>query len=225
LEEQKAQEAAEARRRQMLAKGAQRASSATNPVFQQLKISLAEAEANVAALRARSAELQSRLNQLRAAAGRVPQVEAEMAQLNRDYDIIRKNYEQLASRRESASMSEEVDTNAGLADFRVIEPPRVDQTPVFPNRLSLVPLALLVALGAGIFASFAMSQAFPTFQTIKSLRQIAARPVLGTVAMVRSAAVDRRERMENLAFGGALATLILSYGAWAALAALHVSRA
>ena len=43
---------------------------AGNPVIQQLKVSLAEAEANVASLRARASELESRYAQLRAAAKR-----------------------------------------------------------------------------------------------------------------------------------------------------------
>ena len=114
-------------------------------MFQQIKVSLAEAEATVAALRARVGESEAKLAQLKAVAGRAPQIEAEMAQLNRDYDVLRKNYEQLVTRRESASMAEDVDSTARMADFRIIDPPRVSPKAVFPNRLALVPLVL----GAG----------------------------------------------------------------------------
>ena len=112
-------------------------SASTNPVFQRIKIALAEAEANVASLRSRVSETEGRLSQLRAAAGKVPQIEAELAQLNRDYEVLQKNYQQLVSRRESASLGEDVNS-AGLAEFRIIDPPRVAPNPVFPNRLALI---------------------------------------------------------------------------------------
>jgi polysaccharide chain length determinant protein (PEP-CTERM system associated) len=188
--------------------------AATNPVFQQIKVSLAEAEANIASLRARVRELEGRVGALRASAERVPKVEAEMAQLNRDYDVLRRNYEQMVQRRESASLSEDVGQLQGLAEFRLIDPPRVSPQPVFPNRLSLVPLVLAIAVGAGIFVAFALAQIFPTVQETRTLRQISSRPVLGTVSMLVSAPMLRRKRMLNAAFGSALASLLVVYGAW-----------
>lgn len=189
-------------------------SAATNPVFQQLKISLAEAEANVAALKARAAERASRVAELRAAANRVPQVETEMTQLNRDYDILRRAYEQLVERRESASMTDDVDETQALADFRVIDPPRTSQRPVFPDRRTLVPLMLLVSMAAGLFAAFAVAQIVPTVHDTRTLREITNRPVLGSVSFLMSGPVLRRRRLLNVGFGSAAAGLFLVYGAW-----------
>jgi len=215
LEGQKKQEI-EAIRKAAAARSTGRASASTNPVFQQLKVSLAEAEANVGSLRARAEELSSRVDQLRAASARVPQIETELAQMNRDYEVLRKNYEQLVMRRESASMSEDVDASAQGGQFRLIDPPRVSQKAVFPNRLALVPLALAIALGAGIFVSFAASQIVPTVQDGRVLRTISNRPVLGSVSLLVTDAVVRRDRTVNAAFSSALAGLILVYGAWLA---------
>jgi polysaccharide chain length determinant protein (PEP-CTERM system associated) len=212
LEEQKKQDL-EARLK-AASQNPARATASTNPVFQQIKISLAESEANVASLRARAGETEARFAQLRAAAGRAPQIEAEMAQLNRDYDVLRKNYEQLVSRRESASMAEGVDTSARMAEFRIIDPPRVAPKPVFPNRLVLVPLVLAAALGAGLAASFALSQILPTFHDARKLREATQRPVLGSVSMQETLPVIRARRTSNAVFASSCASLILAYGAW-----------
>lgn len=220
LEDQKRQEL-EARKK-AAASGGTRYSGSTNPVFQQLKISLAEQEANVASLRARLGEQQSRLEQLRAAAGKVPEREIELTQMNRDYEVLKRNYEQLIGKRESAAMSEDVDSTAALADFRVIDPPRVSPKPVFPNRLAFVGLALLAAIAAGLAASFIYSQIFAVVQDAKTLRTITQRPVLGSVGMLVDAGVVRRERVMNLAFVASAGLLVLCYGAW--LAWLAVSR-
>lgn len=212
LEEQKRQEVEARKKAQTATPG--KAVPATNPVFQQIRISLTEAEANVAALRARVGELQARLDQMRSAANRVPQVEAELAQLNRDYEVVRQSYQQLVARRESATLTGEVDESAGLAEFRIIEPPRVGEKPVFPNRMVLVPMALLAALGAGLAAAFAASQMLPTFHSTRTLREIGQRPVLGSLSLRPNAAMLRRQRLSLAGFASSLAGLIAVYGAW-----------
>jgi polysaccharide chain length determinant protein (PEP-CTERM system associated) len=218
LEDQKKQEL-DARRKAAVASPGKFTPS-TNPVFQKLKISLAESEANLAALRARVSESEVRLKQMKSVAGRAPQVEAEMAQLTRDYDVLRKNYEQLVSRRESASMAEDVDSQARMAEFRIIDPPRISPKSVFPNRLALVPLVLGLALAAGMAVSLAMSQILPTFHDARQLRAATKRAVLGTISLQATQPVIHRRRQANLAFGGGVASLLLLYGTWMAWAAL-----
>jgi polysaccharide chain length determinant protein (PEP-CTERM system associated) len=218
LEEQKKREV-EARRA-AAAKNPMKLSSSTNPVFQQIKISLAEAEANVASLRARVSESEGRLAHLKSIAGRAPQVEAEMAQLNRDYDILRKNYEQLVARREAVSISEDVDTQGQMATFRVLDPPRISPKAVFPNRMALVPLMLALALSAGLVVSFIVSQALPTFHDARQLRAATNRAVLGTVTLQLTSAVRHARKRANMAFAGGVACLFVVYASWIAWVAL-----
>jgi polysaccharide chain length determinant protein (PEP-CTERM system associated) len=211
LEQQKKDQIAT---RSKLARQSPGATMANNPVYQQLKVSVSEQEALLAALRGRASELQARLNTMRQSATRIPQLEAEMAQMNRDYDVMRNNYDQLVVRRESARMSEGVDASAGLAEFRVIDPPRVSPKPVFPGRSTLMPIVLLLAMAAGVLVSFALSQLYPTVHDARSLRVTAGRPVLGTISMLADAAVRNRQRFATAMFAVAFGGLLLFYGAW-----------
>jgi polysaccharide chain length determinant protein (PEP-CTERM system associated) len=221
LEEQKRQQI-EAIRKAAAAQPP-RATTSTNPVFQRIKISLAEAEANIASLRAKVAELESRLRSLRASAARAPQAEAEYTQLTRDYEILKRNYEQLVARRETASISEDVDAGARFADFRVIDPPRVSPRPVFPNRVALIPAILIGSLGAGLFVAFALSQVFPTVQSVRALRALSPRPVLGSVSMQLDGARVARERRLNVVFGSALGLLVLANLGWTLVTFLRIA--
>ncbi|MEO8976747.1 MAG: XrtA system polysaccharide chain length determinant, partial [Casimicrobiaceae bacterium] len=195
-----------------------------NPVYQQLKVSLAEAEATVASLQARVAVYEGRYAALRASAKHVPEVEAEFSQLNRDYDINKKNYEALVSRRESAEISGEMEATSGIADFRLIDPPRVTPKPVSPNRLLLLPLALLAALAAGIFASFLASQVWPTYFDLRALREDTGLPVLGTVSMVISETLKRKERRSLIGFVSAFLAFVASFGAGLLMLFLNTAR-
>ncbi|MCM8595421.1 XrtA system polysaccharide chain length determinant [Accumulibacter sp.] len=209
LEEQKREELA-ARRKTALTDPA--SSVNTNPVSQRLKMALAEAEAKVAALRTRLAEYQARYSRLAESGKMMPQIEAEFAQLNRDYEINKKNYEQLVQRRESASMGSEMESTAGV-DFRLIDPPRVSPKPVAPNRTLFLPLTLLLAVAAGIAASFAASQLRPVFFESRSLREACGLPLLGTVSLLVDETVKRRDKKDLWRFVAACVSLLGAYGA------------
>ena len=143
----------------------------------------------------------------------VPQIEAELAQLNRDYDVHKKNYESLVARRESAALSGEMDASAAVVDFRLIDPPRVSPKPVYPNRLALFPLTLLLALAAGFFISFAASQIRPVFFDARALREMSGLPLLGIVSKnVTDNELSKDRKMSRL-FVAAFASLLIAYGA------------
>lgn len=202
-----------------VARGARGAGA--NPVVQQLTVSLSEAEAAVAALRTRVAEFENQYNELRKGANAVPQIEADLVQLNRDYDVNKKNYETLLARRESAQISGEMESSAGVMDFRVIDPPRVPPTPVAPKRPLLMWLVLVVGVGAGVALTFLMSQVRPVFNDRGTLQELANLPILGTVAMKWTERDVRRQRRGVLALAMSIASLFGSFGiAMAALSLL-----
>lgn len=183
-----------------------------NPVYQQLKVSLAESEANVASLQARVSEYEGRYKRLTDLMKTQPQLEAEFTQLNRDYEIHKKNYEQLVSRRESAELSGDLEAAGSVADFRLIDPPRASSKPVAPNRMILFPLGLLLGLAAGLFAAFVASQIRPVFFEGKSLRDVTGLPLLGTISLIPNETRRLKERASLRRFLIATAGLFAAYG-------------
>jgi polysaccharide chain length determinant protein (PEP-CTERM system associated) len=190
--------------------------SATSPVIQELNRMVAVAEVQVAPLKARVAEYTSRYNQARAQRKTAPQLEAEAAQLNRDYAIHKKNYEDLVGRRETAAISEEAEAS-GMADFRVIDPPRVAPQAVWPDRLMLLALVPLAALAAGCLAAVAAWQFRPVFFDISDLKSKLGLPVLGAVSSLKDAAAVRRQRFGMLGFATASTGLMLLFAVGLAL--------
>lgn len=203
----------EARRKAAAAEGPRPQNSLDqNPVFQQMRISLADAEASVASSRAKLSGLQGQFQQLKAQAQLVPEIEAEFTQLNRDYDVQKRTYQSLVSRRESANMGKDVQDTGG-AQFRIIDPPRVSPQPVAPNRLALLGLVVVLSLGAGVFASLIASQMMPTFHDARTLRDVTKRPILGMVSVLPSDMLNRRRRRHAWLFAGGLGGLFASFSA------------
>ncbi len=199
LEAQKKREMAELRKVAMAqaAAAGPGAGAAGSLAVQELTRVVAGAEVQVAALRARVAEFSARAAAAREALKSAPQIEAEAAQLNRDYAITKKNYEDLVTRRQSAVMSGELDVASGMAEFRLIDPPRVAPKPVSPNRMLLLPGVLLASLGGGVFFAFAAAQLRPAFTSGDELRRLTGLPLLGVVTLLRTEE-DRRLESTSL---------------------------
>ncbi len=183
-----------------------------NPVYQQLTIAIAEADATVSSLGARVAEYQRRFGELRNASNMIPQVEQEFTQLTRDYDVYRQNYDALLQRRESVTMSGEVESKTDTVDFRVIDPPFVPSQPAWPNRPLLLSLVTLGGLIAGIAVAFLLSQMRRTVTDRRALRELTGLPLLGAVSRVETDETRRRKRKGLLTYLAALGSLIAAYG-------------
>ena len=210
LEEQKHKEIQDLRKAALANPSA--VTSGSTLADQELNRVMATSEVQVASLRARVAEYDARYAKAREAMKTAPQIEAEFAQLNRDYEINKKNYNDLVSRRESATMSGDLDSATGVADFRLIDPPRASPKPVAPNRLLLMPLALLAALAAGLAVTFVLSQIRAVFYDPETMSEALGLPLLGVVSLVVDDGATQRRKSELLKFLTATGSLVVVFG-------------
>ncbi|MBM4180810.1 MAG: chain length-determining protein [Betaproteobacteria bacterium] len=179
---------------------------AQNPIYQQLTIAIAEADANLASLKARVAQMERKRADLYRAVDRIPQIESEYTQLTRDLEIYKQKYSEMLARRETASLSGEVESKTDIVDFRVVDPPRVPNKPAWPNRPLLVSVVPLGGIGAGLALAFLLTQLRPTVDSRRQLRDLSNVPLLGMVTMIETDASRRKARRGILLFGaGALA--------------------
>jgi hypothetical protein len=177
-----------------------------------MQIAVSHAEAEVAARQAVVNEYRERIKQLEGAVDRVLRVEGEQAQLNRDYQILKRNHDELVGRLEAARLARKADTRSETVRFRVIDPPRVPAKPSAPNRLLLSSAVLLAGLALGAAVAFLLGQLRPTFDERKLLNEVTGLPVLGSVDMVWTASQMRARQMRNLSFLASIFGLVAVYG-------------
>jgi polysaccharide chain length determinant protein (PEP-CTERM system associated) len=192
-----------------------------SPMLQQMSVSLSQAEAHVASMRTRVDEYAARLARLRTQTSAVPEVEAQLAQLNRDYQVNKENYQKLLERRESARLSGDLSSATDMLSFRQIDPPTVPSQPSGPNRLRLFSLVFVGALAAGIAVAFLMSQLRPTFLSQATLREVTGLPVLGSIGMNWTAEQTIRRKRRLAALGVTMLVLFGIYGAGVATILSH----
>ncbi len=158
-----------------------------NPVYDQLSLRLFDLESEIASQQSRLRAKEKVTENLQAMAHRIPEVEAELIRLNRDYNVLKTNYDQMLVKRESAKISSDLETNTDRVRFRVIDPPQEAREPSSPNRILLVIGVLAVGLGAGVFIAYIISQMHSTYSTEKKLRDAFPYPVLGRISVLLSA--------------------------------------
>ena len=187
------------------------AAGATNPAYLSIQSLRAEKQAQVAALSARKAQLQNDLNQLQSKLSVDPGVAAEQAQLERDYQVLKDQYDKLLADREDIKLRGQVQNQTDAIKFSVIDPPTAPRAPTAPNRPMLLTGVLIAALGAGIGAAFAFGQLRTTFPTASRLERATGMPVIGSIGeMVTDA--QRAIRLKHFTcFVGGSGGLVAAY--------------
>ncbi len=186
----------------------------TNPVYQQMKMQLSQAEIDVSQLAAERRDQAAAVASLREKVDTIPGIEAELKRLTRNYDVTREQYEQLLQRLESARLSEAADSTKNDVAFRVIDPPTLAPHPVGPNRPLLLTAVLVISLMIGFGLAFLLNLAKPVFNSAQGLEHWYGVTVLGTVSLFRTpqqVAADRR----NLVM--LIAVIILLLAAYAVM--------
>lgn len=187
------------------------AAGVDNPAYLSLQAMMADKQSTVAALQMRKRQLQGDLDQLNAKLAGDPAVAAEQGEIDRNYSVLKDQYDQLLAQREQVNLRAQAQTQTDAVRFSVIDPPTVPRTPTAPNRPLLLSGVLVAGLLAGIGAAFAMGQVQATFPTAQRLEKVSGMTVIGSVGeMLTRRQEDERKRRARW-FMGATAALGVAY--------------
>lgn len=184
-----------------------------NPVFQQLKIVLSDAEANVASLGGRVKNFEEKIEMLKQQLDARLKVETQLKSLNRDYTAVQQKYDTLVQRRETARLSESLEQNTETVKFRIVDPARVPLKPSGPNRILFSSLIFVFAILIGLAVALVLALIRPTFISSQKIREVLGLPVLGTVSMHWIDAVKRDKWRGFLRFSAVSVLLLLVFSA------------
>ncbi|MBO9516971.1 MAG: chain-length determining protein [Porphyrobacter sp.] len=183
---------------------------APNPAYSSLQSIRAERLANVQALTSRKAALQSDVASLTASAIQDPELATEAQRINRDYDVLRQQYDKLLQDREELRLRGEVKTEREAVKFQVVDPPTTPRKPVAPNRPLLLVGVLMAGIVGGCAGAFALGKVRSVFATTAGLERATGLPVLGAISqnVTDQVRLLRRRRLKYF-FGAGVALCLL----------------
>ena len=180
----------------------------SNPLLEQLRVRLVDVDGQISSLERQERAGKLEVERLDAIARSEPEVQAQALNLNRDYTVLRRNYEELLARRESIQIAGAARNSSDRVRLEVVDPPAVPTRPIAPNRLLLFSGVLAAGLAGGLMMAMLLSRLDRSFYTLQDLRQLGL-PVLGGI----SAPKTRPNYGQALLFGACLTSLLLGYGA------------
>jgi polysaccharide chain length determinant protein (PEP-CTERM system associated) len=196
--------------------------SLENPLYEELRKSLAEAQVELKSQRNRMASMKAMLDEEYKRAERIASKEAELSELVRDYDVNREIYEEMLGRKEKARLSMALDVEEQGVSFRVQEPPVF---PLQPSGLRFVHFAMAAPL-VGLIVSIGLVVAYVLLDPrVRSPSQLAiALPenieILAVVPHVHTVLGKRLLRADMIII---FVVLVIATGIYAALVWVRLS--
>ena len=155
---------------------------AANPVYQKIEEQYNAQQVQIASIEQQIADRRQEIVKLKQMLGAAPEVQAQYAQLTRNYDVTKKQYDVLLARLDSTRLGQQA-ASTGLVKFQVIDPPSAGFKPVSPNRPLLIIGALIAALAAGGGVAYLLHLLRPVFVSARQLGAVTGLTVLGAVSL------------------------------------------
>ncbi len=120
-----------------------------NPAYINLQAQLNSATSSLEALRKTRLDIKRRLQGYATRLEKGPEIEPEYLVLTRDRDTSGQKYQDIRSRLLEAKVAEGLEVQRKGERFSLIDPPSLPEKPYKPNRLAIVLLGFILAVGGG----------------------------------------------------------------------------
>lgn len=159
-----------------------RAARTANPQIAQLEIKLSSDRADLVRKNNELDQTNRQLNELQSRLRNSPLLATEATKIERDYNTLRKRYEDLLSMRDNARFGAKVINDFSGETFRMADPANLPEAPASPKRNMLYPMALVVGLLSGLIAAAAIEvRALLTIRDSRDVTHYTQLPLLVTV--------------------------------------------
>jgi len=176
-----------------------------------LRGQVASIDLEIVALKRESANSAHTIDQIQRKVERLPQREQEMIALSRDYDNIKRSYEELLKKKLDSEVSQKLEEKQKGEQFQVLEPANLPTRPFKPNRPLVLGLALLASFVIGVGGAFAFEMMDPTLRGSKEFRNYFDMPVLACLPLIQDDSQSRRITVRRAAVVGGLISMLGVY--------------
>ena len=188
-----------------------------NPATRAPSVSLAEVESRLKVttaeiddyqesgkkLRARMDDLEKRLNL-------VPMREQQLAEVNRNYENSRQNYQSLLQKKMQSELATNLEKRQQGEQFRIIDPPNLPLKPSEPNRLEIIAIGWVLGLCLGLGLTALHEAADDTIHSERSLLESLPALILVDVPLLQSRGERIRRRLFRICEAMATVFLLVS---------------
>jgi len=146
--------------------------STMNPVYQQLKQTLLQTEAEIDALDARRRQLISLAARKEGELRYIPEGRKVLTDLEKERDSYKNIYEQLLGRVGQSEVSKDMEIEDKATTFRIVDPAVLPMKPVSPDRVKLIFIGIFLGILGGIGGIVARENFSPSVNSLKTIKNL-----------------------------------------------------
>ena len=191
-----------------------------NPQYQMTATQLQAARNELANLKAQANATRAKLDQYRGLVLHTPAAEKEVSEVLRRKEVLQNQYQRSQDRLQSANLAESFESQQGGERFTLLRGPVLPRSPVFPNRIGLILLGLVIG---GALTGLAVAIAESMDRNVRIARDVSLLddiPVLASIPFIRNTRDKRRRALMFTSFAAAY-SIAACVAAAVILSALH----
>ena len=179
--------------------------------MRRLRGQIASIDLEVVALKRESANATHTIDQIQRKVERLPQREQELISLSRDYDNIKKSYEELLKKQLDSQVSQKLEEKQKGEQFQILEPASLPSRPFKPDRPMVLGMALLASLVVGVGGAFGLEMQDPTLRGAREFKNFFDMPILACLPVIQDDRLRRRIAKRRAAVVGGLVSIMGAY--------------
>jgi polysaccharide chain length determinant protein (PEP-CTERM system associated) len=193
-----------------------------NPVLQEFAYRISNLEAEIEVLHSRETTLNNKLVSLKSKLYLIPDIEAKLKELTRNYDNDSDYYQKLISRRDSAMISKDANDNTQDIKFVIVDEPRAALKPIGPKRSMFYFAVFLCSAVAGLGLSWLYSGRKMSIHGVEHLESLIGHmKVIGKIQHTNIVARKKTNLNTTLKFGAIFLVMVSILSALVAVEAMY----
>jgi hypothetical protein len=153
---------------------------------------------------------QNKINQYQGRLNMAPVMEQQFADITRDYDQSKTDYESLLAKKNQSEMSTDLEKTQQGERFRMLDPPNLPARPYKPNRLLLCGAGLAVGFVLGGGFAFGQEKLSGKLYSEREIKKLAPFEVIAEIPPIESVQEQSSNR-RSAWFAGAAAVVIMGF--------------
>jgi len=169
-----------------------------------MKAEIASAEAEIASLERERENIRRNIAVLQAKSDQSPRREQDMISLTRDYENMKKTYDDLLQKKEAANISEKLEISQQGDQFQVLDPANHPEELFQPKPIKIFGIAFLMAAFLGFGGAIGLEKMDLSLRGVTDFKHFFDIPILASIPILETVEIDHRQNLRRKAIIGGI---------------------
>jgi uncharacterized protein involved in exopolysaccharide biosynthesis len=166
-----------------------------NPAYINLLTQIAAADFEIKSLKEKEERTMTNLSNFRSKLIQAPMIEQEYNAILLDLNNAKQQYKEILNNLTTAQVAQQMERQQKGEKFTILEPAYLPSRPFKPNRIAIVLLGFIIAVGATVAVAAVMEAMDHSIKNEEDLAKISDLPVFSSISLVKTVEEHRRKRI------------------------------